>query len=152
MAADAVAKAFVMPQLKSRRQGFTLIEVMIVVVVVAILSAIALPNYTEYVRRSRRAEAQTQILQAAQFLERRYTTTGNYGTALPTDLAQSPPSGTAMYTIALATNAPTNTTFTLTATPGTSMAGDKCGNFVLASTGAKSVTSATVAADQCWRR
>lgn len=137
---------------KSSVHGFTLIELMITVVIVAILAAIALPNYSEYVRRGRRAEAQTQILQAAQFLERRYTTTGNYGTTLPTDLSQSPSTGTAMYTIALATNAPTNTTFTLTATPATPMTGDKCGNFVLANTGAKSLTGATVAEDQCWRR
>ena len=137
---------------KSRPHGFTLIELMITVAIIAILAAIAIPNYSEYVRRGRRAEAQTQILQAAQFLERRYTTTGNYGTTLPADLSQSPSAGTAMYAITVATNAPTNTTFTLTATPSTPMTGDKCGNFVLASTGAKSLTGATVTDDQCWRR
>ena len=132
--------------------GFTLIELMIVVAIVAILAAIALPSYNESVRRGRRAEAQTQILQAAQFLERRYTTDGNYGTTLPTDLSQSPSSGTAYYTIALVTNAPTNSTFTLTATPGTNMSGDKCGSFVLVNTGAKSISGGTVAVDECWRR
>jgi type IV pilus assembly protein PilE len=132
--------------------GFTLIELMIVVTVIAILSAIALPSYDEYVRRGRRAEAQTQILQAAQYLERRYTTDGNYGETLPSGLTQSPATGTPFYSIAVVTNTPTNTTFTLTAVATGSMIGDRCGDFVLAHTGAKSVANASVGADQCWRR
>ena len=49
-------------------RGFTLIEVMIVVAIVAILSAIALPSYTEYIRRGNRAEARAGLLQAAQWM------------------------------------------------------------------------------------
>jgi type IV pilus assembly protein PilE len=131
-------------------RGFTLIELMIVVAIVAILAAIAVPNYSEYVRRGRRAELQTIILEAAQFLERRYTSTGTYVGALPTGLQQSPPTGTAYYTIA-AVN-PTTTSYTLTGTATGGMAGDKCGDFVIASTGAKSVVGATVGVDECWRR
>ena len=48
----------------SKHQGFTLIELMIVVAVVAILSSIAYPSYTEYVRRGHRAEARAGLLQA----------------------------------------------------------------------------------------
>lgn len=40
-----------------RRQGFTLIELMIVVAVVALLAAVALPSYQSYIRKSRRADA-----------------------------------------------------------------------------------------------
>jgi type IV pilus assembly protein PilE len=132
--------------------GFTLIEVMIVVAVIAILSAIALPSYDEYVRRSRRADAQTQILQAAHYLERRYTTSGNYGVTLPPDLAQSPGTGTVLYNITLSTNAPVNSTFTLVATATGAMTGDKCGDYILAHTGAKTIANASVSVDQCWRR
>ncbi len=132
--------------------GFTLIELMLVVAIVAILSAIALPSYDEYVRRGRRADAQAQLLQVAQYLERHYTTHGNYGSTLPQGLAQSPATGTAQYNLTLSTNPPGYSVFTLTATPTGGMQGDKCGEFILAHTGAKFVASATVAIDQCWNR
>ena len=65
------------PPLHARHSsGFTLIEVMIVVAIVAILSAIALPSYTEYIRRSHRADARAGLLQAQQWLERAATATG----------------------------------------------------------------------------
>jgi type IV pilus assembly protein PilE len=50
--------------------GFTLIELMIVVAIVAILASIALPSYTSYIARARRADARTQLRQAAQFMQR----------------------------------------------------------------------------------
>ena len=43
-------------------KGFTIIELMIVVVIVAILMALAIPNYTRYVRKANRGEAQTLLL------------------------------------------------------------------------------------------
>jgi type IV pilus assembly protein PilE len=140
------------PNTTTKISGFTLIEVMIVVVIIGILSAIALPSYDEYVRRSRRADAQTQILQAAQYLERRYTTSGNYGDTLPAGHTQSPSSGSPLYNITLVTNAPVNSTFTLTAVATGAMMGDRCGDFILAHTGAKSLSNASVPEDQCWRR
>ncbi len=75
----------------STRHGFTLLELMIVVVVIAILAAIAFPSYLKYVQRTRRSDAQSALLNAAQAEEKYYyrcNTTGSlaqiYGAAAPT--------------------------------------------------------------------
>ena len=59
-----------------KHKGFTLIELMIVVAVVSILSAIAYPSYAEYVRRGHRSDAKAGLLQAQQWLERAATASG----------------------------------------------------------------------------
>ncbi len=70
-------------------RGFTLIEVMITVAIVAILSAIALPSYTAYVQRSRVPPALDALSSLATRLEQRFQDTGNYangadcGVAMP---------------------------------------------------------------------
>lgn len=126
-------------RLHSRHVGFTLIEVMIVVAIVAILAAIALPSYTEYVRRGHRADARAGLLQAQQWLERAATATGTYPTALPTSLTWSGDSSK-RYTIALSGTA---AAFTLTATPSGSQAGDKCGAYTLTNTGLRGANGKT---------
>lgn len=118
-----------------RQQGFTLIEVMIVVAIVGILSAIAYPSYTEYIRRGHRADARAGLLQAQQYLERASTATGVYPTTLPTALTWSGDT-TKRYDIAfLAGN--TNAAYTLTATPKGSQTGDRCGTYTLSNTGVR---------------
>lgn len=100
--------------MKTRYGGFTLIELMIVVAVVGILSAIAMPSYNEYIRRGHRAEARAGLLQAAQWLERAATSNGTYPltAAFPASLKTVPSS---RYDISL--NSTDGSTFTLTATP-----------------------------------
>ncbi|HSI22779.1 MAG TPA: type IV pilin protein [Methylophilaceae bacterium] len=53
-----------------KSQGFTLIELMIVVVVIGILSMIALPSYQDYVRKSRRADVMTKMLDTQLYEEK----------------------------------------------------------------------------------
>ncbi|MEI2512501.1 type IV pilin protein [Acinetobacter soli] len=56
--------------MQHHRQGFTLIELMIVVVIIAIFAAIAIPSYQEYVRRSNLAAAQQEMQKIATLLEK----------------------------------------------------------------------------------
>ncbi len=121
-----------------RQKGFTLIELMIVVVIVGILASIALPSYQEYVRRSHRGAAQSEMMDIAnreqQFLlaNRAYAdkaTLEGSGYALPSAVA-------ARYDYAIAVdNAATPPTFTITLTPKGSQASD--GTLVLTSAGVK---------------
>ncbi len=127
-------------------RGFTLIELMITVAVVAILAAIAIPSYSEYVLRSRRAQAKADLVEIAQQLERFHTVQNTYaGMTLP--FTQSPRDGTSRYTISLSGKA-TASAFTLQAVPATGQDKDKCGTLTLDQAGRKTPTAAKVAG--CW--
>jgi type IV pilus assembly protein PilE len=102
----------------ARRNGFTLVELMIVVVVLAIITAIAYPSYTGHVRKARRATAQAALVdvgakEQAYLLERRA-----YATTLADLSFATPQEITGAYTITLAVdNAASPMTFVATATP-----------------------------------
>ncbi len=63
---------------RSRAAGFTLIELMIVVTIVAILAAIAVPSYNSSIRKSRRTEAKTALADLAAREERYFATQNLY--------------------------------------------------------------------------
>jgi len=133
------------PSFRQRVRGFTLIELMITVAVVAILAAVAIPSYAEHVRKSRRAQAKADMVETAQLMERYHTVQNTYvGFTLPS--TQSPRDGTPQYTLSLGNVSAS--AFTLTATPGTNQSKDKCGTMTLDQAGRKTPDHATV--DGCW--
>lgn len=130
-------------------RGFTLIELVIVVAIIAILAAIALPTYFEYVRRTHRTQAKTDMLEISQMLERHYTLNRTYDGFDTLAHARSPTTGTIYYDLTYTPN-PLDNTFTITATPTGSQASDsKCGILTLDHRGAKGA-SGPLGVDGCW--
>jgi type IV pilus assembly protein PilE len=137
---------------KSRAGGFTLIELMITVAIVAILAAVAYPSYTRYVVRSNRAAAQAYMLELTG-LQQRYLLdarayAGSLGALLGTSTA--PASVTANYTLSVAPKAGIATpSFVITATPiGNQLSRDTiCGTLTIDEAGAK---TASGTGTSCW--
>jgi len=127
---------------------------MIVVAIIGILSAIALPSYNEYIQRGHRADARAGLLQTQQWLERAATAQGTYPTTLPATFTWAE-DASKRYQIDFAAGN-TNAAFTLVATrksPG-AQADDRCGDFTLTNTGtrgANNIASGTTA-EECWNK
>lgn len=105
-----------------RRMGFTLIEMMIVVAVIAILAAIALPSYQDQVRKSRRADALRVLGEIRMAQERWRADRPTYGTLAEVG---NPGAGSSYYTYTVTDN--TATAYTITATAQGAQANDKQG-------------------------
>ncbi len=143
------------PGRQNHSRGFTLIEVMITVVIVAVLAAIAYPAYQDQVRKSRRGDAKQVLMDAVNRQEQFILDRATYTTDMR-DLGYSADpavSGEGYYTFDAAAGAcgAIARCYTLTATPvsSKSQASDlKCTSFVVASTGARTATGTL--GNECW--
>ncbi len=121
--------------------GFTLIELLIVIVIMTVLVVLALPSYQDSIRKTRRADAQADLIEFAGSAERIYTQSNpnSYVTAaLPAD--------TDFYTYTFPATV-TATTYTIRATPTARQDEDGCGTMTLTQTGQRTYTGSLTG---CW--
>ncbi|SHG20370.1 type IV pilus assembly protein PilE [Microbulbifer donghaiensis] len=146
-----------------QQRGFTLIELMIVVAIVAILAAVAWPSYQNHIRATNRADAQGALLGLAQAMERHFTQNGTYEEAAAADAdtgapqifpTESPLDGSNK-TYNLVITAADGSSYTLQAQPKGSQTGD--GILQLSSSGEKAWDRGNDGAfanpgDLCWNK
>ena len=137
----------------NKSRGFTLIELMIVVAVIGILAAVALPSYTRYVLKSHRSSAITVVLDLASREARYYTTNNTYTNSLATLGYTSDPmpvTDSSNHYYDLSVTAANSSSFTVSAAPTGNQTNDTCGTFNYTDLGVKSVSSGTLS--ECWKQ
>ena len=130
--------------------GFTLIELMITVAIVAILAAIAYPSYVNSVQKSRRTSARNALLDLASREARFYSTNNTYSAAMATDLGYAsagpiavPDSTSHYYDLSITGSSATG--FSAQATAVGAQLGDSCGDYTLDNLNTKGA-----AQSNCW--
>lgn len=140
--------------MRAQSRGVTLVELIIVMIVIAVLAAIAVPSYRQYVLRSHRVEAKTALLNLAVAQEKFYLQNNRYAT--DGERADAPPDGLGFpdstekgwYTLSIEVDdedSPQAWTATATAA-GSQSADSDCASFSLTSAGVKTATPQA----KCW--
>ncbi|MBB2777076.1 UNVERIFIED_ORG: type IV pilus assembly protein PilE [Comamonas terrigena] len=127
-----------------KSKGFTLIELMVAVAVVGILAAVAYPSYMEHVRKTRRVETQTLMMDVVTRQQQRMLDVRSYATTL-SDLGVTVPAQvSSAYTLTLTLSAAGAVPgFTLTAAPQGAQTRESCGTLSVTNRAVKSPA-------QCW--
>ena len=142
-----------------KQRGFTLIELMITVAVIAILAAVAYPSYENYILRANRSAAQSFLFNVANRQEQQMVNARSYF-GIPNGTAAEwtgvriavPPEVSSNYTVTVvANNAATPPSYQALATPiGRQTKDTRCGTLTLTQAGARGVQDATAPATECW--
>ncbi len=131
--------------------GFTLVELMIVVLIIGILAAVAYPSYRNYMLQTRRADCAGALMQLAGAMERDFSrnnqyrdiiTLGDFSATCPLD------GSAATYNLSIPAGTLTATTYVLQAIPVNAQATDACATLTLSNQLIKGQTAGTLA--QCW--
>src|SRR5688572_7634217 len=115
--------------MRSKTLGFTLIELMITVAVVAILAAVVFPSYQNHVRKSRRAEAQAYMMAVAARQQQILVDTRSYATSM-SNIDVAVPNNVALAYVTTLEDS-TATTFTLKLAPSSSQSSEPCGTLTI---------------------
>lgn len=153
--------------LRSRTAGFTLIELMLVVMVFGILATIAYASYANQIIKAQRSVAKSALLDAATRQEQYFFSNRAYASSMAVllnlpitadpsayydkDGSLLPSSTGAIYQVSASTSCTPAPCFVLTATPQGDQSSDKCGKFTITSTNKRDVVNTTGAtASDCW--
>jgi type IV pilus assembly protein PilE len=132
-----------------QQRGFTLIELVVTVAIVAILASIAYPSYVAQMQKSRRADGKAALMAASGKMERYFTERNTYATAtVGTGGVYPGTSESGYYTLSFASPR-TASDYTLRAAPTGQQSNDPCGTLTLTSQGVKGVTG-TRSVSECW--
>lgn len=132
------------PKLRSS-SGMTLIELVIVVAVIGILLAMAMPGYRNYTLRVHRTEAIRMLLQASMCQERIIASRGNYDTSLC-----KPVSEQQRYQLSYNSPESQGRSYVAMAVPIGAQLDDPCGSLLLDQSGARAVSASNISIEKCW--
>ncbi len=131
--------------MRNGSRGFSLIEILVALAIVAILGSIAFPSYQSYIRKGHRADEQNYLMTLAQQNQQYFIDNRDYTTSV-TALAAVPASVSPYYGTPVITVTASPPSFSITATPIGSQAADSCGALTINSAGTKSSASGS----GCW--
>ena len=138
-------------------QGFTLVELLIVIAIMGVLMSIALPAYQNSALRSGRAEAKSELLQVASDQERYFSNFNTYvddatplNTPVVADRDRTTQNGLYVISVAACGGGAITNCFVATATPQGGQGDDSCSTLTISNTGARGATGDTT--EECWQR
>ncbi len=138
-------------RVRIQSRGFSLIELLIVMAIVAITAAIAVPSYQNQMQKTRRGAAKADLIELASFMQRFYTENNRFdqdragnAVVLPFNTTATENGATTFYNLSLTAIA--SSSYTLSAVPAGVQANDFCGTLAVAHTGAKTYSSGS----NCW--